>query len=70
MLFSIIEKNGGKPPLTYHQFQSVVASMDPPPVPEPTVTASFIGNAYTPISDDHDEKFGVPTLEELGKAFI
>lgn len=65
--YRIIEKNGGKPPLTYHQFQSVVASMDPPESPVPTVTAACIGLAYTPLKEDHDDYYGVPTLEELGK---
>ncbi|XP_052123942.1 cryptochrome-1 isoform X2 [Frankliniella occidentalis] len=65
-LEKIIEKNGGKPPLTYHQFQNVVASMDPPPQAMPTITSRNMQDCYTPIEDDHDEKYGVPTLEELG----
>lgn len=65
-LDEIIERNGGKPPLTYHQFQNVVAGMDPPEKPVPTVTSACIGGAYTPLKDDHDDHFGVPTLEELG----
>lgn len=65
-LEKIIEKNGGKPPLTYHQFQNVVASMDLPPQAKPTITASNMQNCYTPIADDHDDMYGVPTLEELG----
>ncbi|XP_058800543.1 cryptochrome-1 isoform X2 [Phymastichus coffea] len=65
-LDEIIEKNNGKPPLTYHQFQSVIACMDPPKHPVPTVTANCIGSAYTPMRDDHDDYYGVPTLEELG----
>jgi cryptochrome len=63
---SIIEKNGGKAPLTYHQFQTVVASMGSPPQAEPTINHMFIDSAYTPIAEDHDDKYGVPTLEELG----
>lgn len=63
---SIIEKNGGKAPLTYHQFQTVVASMETPPLAEPTINQHFLNGAYTPIGEDHDEKYGVPTLEELG----
>jgi len=66
-MFRIIEKNSGKAPLTYHQFQNVVASMDPPESPVSTVTATYIGSAYTPLKDDHDDHYGVPTLEELGK---
>ncbi|XP_076282000.1 (6-4)-photolyase [Lasioglossum baleicum] len=65
-LDEIIEKNGGKPPLTYHQFQNVVASMDPPEPPVQTVTSVCVGSAYTPLKEDHDDHYGVPTLEELG----
>lgn len=65
-LETIIEKNGGKAPLTYHQFQTVVASMETPPLAEPTINQHFLNGAYTPIGEDHDEKYGVPTLEELG----
>lgn len=41
--------------------------MDPPEKPVSTVTSVCIGDAYTPLKDDHDDHFGVPTLEELGK---
>uniref|UniRef100_A0A182T2J5 Photolyase/cryptochrome alpha/beta domain-containing protein n=1 Tax=Anopheles maculatus TaxID=74869 RepID=A0A182T2J5_9DIPT len=62
----IIEKNGGRAPLTYHQFQAIIASMDAPPQPEASITLDVIGKATTPQYDDHDDKYGVPTLEELG----
>ncbi|KOC70762.1 Cryptochrome-1 [Habropoda laboriosa] len=65
-LDEIIERNGGKPPLTYHQFQNVVASMDPPEPPVSTITSACVGSAYTPLKEDHDDHYGVPTLEELG----
>ncbi|XP_021706475.1 cryptochrome-1, partial [Aedes aegypti] len=64
--FRIIEKNGGRAPLTYHQFQAIIASMDAPPQPEPAITLDTIANATTPQYEDHDDKYGVPTLEELG----
>ena len=41
--------------------------MEEPSLPVPPVTSANIGDAISPISDDHDEKYGVPTLEELGK---
>lgn len=63
----IIEKNGGRAPLTYHQFQTVIAGMEAPSIAETTITLNNIGKAMTPVNDDHDEKYGVPTLEELGK---
>ncbi|XP_076331466.1 cryptochrome-1-like isoform X1 [Tachypleus tridentatus] len=65
-LEKIIEKNGGNAPVTYKEFQNIVASMEPPPGPKPPVTAETLGRAISSISDDHDEKYGVPTLDELG----
>ncbi|XP_069354390.1 cryptochrome-1-like isoform X2 [Maniola hyperantus] len=65
-LDNIIERNGGKAPLTYHQFQALIASMPPPPPAEVTITVQTLNGAVTPISDDHDDRFGVPSLEELG----
>jgi len=65
-LDKIIERNNNKAPLTYKQFQRVIEGMEPPPKPVPTLTLQMLGSAITPVSDDHDEKYGVPTLEELG----
>lgn len=62
----IIDRNGGTAPLTYHQFLAIIATMGPPPQPELPVNQSILKGAITPLSDDHDEKYGVPTLEELG----
>jgi cryptochrome len=64
--FRIIDKNNGKAPLTYHQFQAIIASMEPPPKPQATITEDILGNARTPLTEDHDERYGVPTLDELG----
>ncbi|CAH0722552.1 unnamed protein product, partial [Brenthis ino] len=65
-LDNIIERNGGKAPLTYHQFQALIASMPPPPPAEAAICAQSLNGAVTPVADDHDDRFGVPTLEELG----
>ena len=62
----IIEKNNGSAPLTYKKFQRIIDGMDPPAKPVPTLTPQMLGSALTPVEEDHDEKFGVPTLEELG----
>lgn len=41
--------------------------MDSPEAAAPTVTLEHFKNVLTPISEDHDDKYGVPTLSELGK---
>lgn len=40
--------------------------MPPPPPAEAPISAQMLNGASTPITDDHDDRFGVPTLEELG----
>lgn len=65
-LQKIISMNGGSPPLTYKRFQSVLAKMEAPSEPEETINSEFLEKKKTPIAEDHDDKYGVPTLEELG----
>lgn len=62
----IIEKNNGHAPLTYQRFQVILASIEPPPHPQ-EVDANLFTEAKTPIANDHDDMYAVPTLEELGK---
>uniref|UniRef100_A0A8C5GN21 Cryptochrome-1-like n=1 Tax=Gouania willdenowi TaxID=441366 RepID=A0A8C5GN21_GOUWI len=62
----IIELNGGQPPLTYKRFQTLISRLDPPELPVETLTDSQIGRCITPVSEDHEDKYGVPSLEELG----
>lgn len=40
--------------------------MDPPPPPEADITLDWIGRGFTPLDDDVDDRYSVPTLEELG----
>ena len=40
--------------------------MDAPPTPESDITFESIGRGYTPMDDSMDDRFSVPTLEELG----
>nr|XP_015198002.1 PREDICTED: cryptochrome-1-like isoform X1 [Lepisosteus oculatus] len=62
----IIELNGGQPPLTYKRFQTLISRMDPPELPVDPLSEVFMGKCVTPVSDDHGDKYGVPSLEELG----
>lgn len=41
--------------------------MDPVEVPAESITAEIMGKCTTPLSEDHDDKYGVPSLEELGE---
>lgn len=40
--------------------------MDAVEPPAEKITPKVIKKCATPISEDHDDKFGVPSLEELG----
>lgn len=62
----IISKNGGTAPLTYKKFLAIVRSQGPPENPYPTLDVHLFGGCSTPVSEDHEEKFGVPSLRELG----
>lgn len=53
--------------MTYNLFQKLLECIDPPEQPVPSIDGDFLGDATTPIKYDHNEIFGVPTLEELGK---
>lgn len=63
----IIELNGGQSPLTYKRFQTLISRMEPVEGPAESITAEVMGKCSTPLSDDHDDKYGVPSLEELGE---
>ncbi|XP_067270023.1 cryptochrome circadian regulator 3a [Pseudorasbora parva] len=65
-LEKIIELNGGQPPLTYKRFQSLISRIDPPEMPVETLSNTIMGCCVTPVSEDHSDKYGVPSLEELG----
>ncbi|XP_073686206.1 cryptochrome circadian regulator 5 [Garra rufa] len=62
----IIEENNGKPPMTYVRFQSVVNAIGSPKKPVPAPTKEDLKGVSTPIFEDHEEEFRIPTLEDLG----
>merc|ERR1719232_2385690 len=65
-LNKVIEANDGKAPSTYRQFINIISSMKPPAIPVPNVCSKVKNCGITPISEDHDDLWGVPTLAELG----
>lgn len=44
--------------------------MDPPVQPSETLTAQMVAGVTTPVDDDHDDRFNVPSLDELGNIII
>ncbi|CAL9701957.1 unnamed protein product [Knipowitschia caucasica] len=62
----IIQSNDGKPPLTYNRMQAIVSSLSPPKKPIPAPTVDDMKNTSSPLSKDDEEKYGIPTLDELG----
>uniref|UniRef100_A0A2K5JGZ7 Cryptochrome-2 n=2 Tax=Colobus angolensis palliatus TaxID=336983 RepID=A0A2K5JGZ7_COLAP len=62
----IIELNGQKPPLTYKRFQAIISRMELPRKPVGSVTSQQMESCRAEIQENHDETYGVPSLEELG----
>lgn len=62
----IIELNGHKPPLTYKRFQAIISRMELPKKPVAAITRGQMEKCKTEIQENHEETYGVPSLEELG----
>ncbi|MED6257224.1 hypothetical protein ATANTOWER_015387, partial [Ataeniobius toweri] len=62
----IIEENGGKPPLTYKCLQAIVQKLGPPKKPISAPHLENMKDVKTPCSEKFEEKYGIPTPEELG----
>ncbi|KAK2490289.1 hypothetical protein MC885_009900 [Smutsia gigantea] len=62
----IIELNGQKPPLTYKRFQAIISRMELPKKPVGSVTSQQMESCRAEIQENHDDTYGVPSLEELG----
>ena len=68
-LIRIFAKNGGSAPLTYKRFQTIASTIGPPVTPVDSLSKELIGTAQSPFDDDHDEKYGVPSLKDLGEFY-
>ncbi|KAI7791236.1 Cry2b protein [Triplophysa rosa] len=62
----IIALNGGQPPLTFKHFQTLVSSLAPPEPPAEPLNRELMRNCVTPVSQNHQQKYSVPLLDELG----
>ncbi len=59
----VLKANGGLPPHTYRLFGQVVSTLGRPPRP---VRAPDFSGVNTPIPDDFEDKFAIPSVKELG----
>jgi cryptochrome len=63
----IISSNAGAVPLTLADFYAVVRKMDKsPPKPCPTITAAHFKTCKVQIANDHDIRYGIPSMQSLG----
>ncbi|XP_076471621.1 cryptochrome-1-like [Babylonia areolata] len=62
-----IAKNGGSPPLTYQGFQKLLSKLGLPARPVDTLCKAHLQDCETPVADDHEDRYGVPSLADLGK---
>uniref|UniRef100_A0A8C5I628 Cryptochrome-2-like n=1 Tax=Gouania willdenowi TaxID=441366 RepID=A0A8C5I628_GOUWI len=62
----IIEMNNNSPPLTFKRFQTIVSRLELPRRPMPPITQQQMDKCHTKISDNHDQLYSIPSLEELG----
>lgn len=62
----IIDLNGQKPPLTYKRFQAIISRMELPKKPVGAVSSQQMESCRAEIRENHDDTYGVPSLEELG----
>ncbi|XP_041651051.1 cryptochrome-2 [Cheilinus undulatus] len=62
----IIEMNNNSPPLTFKRFQTIVSRLELPRRPLPPINQQQMDKCPTKISDNHDQLYSIPSLEELG----
>ena len=62
----VVEANHGTVPTQLKSFENVIRKLGPPPRPVPTVTRAFFSNCVSPVCCNHDDVYGLPTLQELG----
>ncbi|XP_061678938.1 cryptochrome-2 isoform X2 [Syngnathoides biaculeatus] len=62
----IIEMNNNSPPLTFKRFQTIVSRLELPRRPLPSINQKQMDKCHTKITDNHDQLYSIPSLEELG----
>ncbi|MEQ2157992.1 hypothetical protein GOODEAATRI_007545, partial [Goodea atripinnis] len=63
----IIEMNNNNAPLTFKRFQTIVSRLELPRRPLAPISQQQMNRCLGKISDNHDQLYSIPSLEELGK---
>lgn len=63
---ALFRSTGGKTPLLIDAFKELVLQHGRPEMPVKRVDRKLFGSCVTPVGRDHNQLYGVPTLEELG----
>lgn len=62
--------NNNSPPLTFKRFQTIVSRLELPRRPLPVITQQQMEKCCTKISENHEQLYSIPSLEELGEIFM
>ncbi|XP_022247971.1 cryptochrome-2-like isoform X1 [Limulus polyphemus] len=60
----LVMKNNGSAPHTYQAMLTMLKKIGPPP--KPVASLDSLKGCSTPVEENHDEKYNVPDLKELG----
>ena len=55
----------GRAPQVFDEFMELALHLGRPPMPAPKVSRQLFGSCLTPVGGDHNQQYGVPTLEEI-----
>lgn len=56
----------GRAPQVFDEFMELAVHQGRPQMPVPRVNIQLFGSCLTPVGRDHNQQYGVPTLEEMG----
>ncbi|XP_030634406.1 cryptochrome circadian regulator 4 [Chanos chanos] len=62
----VVKANGGEPPLTYKKFLHILSLLGEPDKPAREITAQDFEKCRTPLDEEHEAEYRVPSLSELG----
>ena len=62
----LLMSSEGRAPQVFDEFMELALHQGRPEMPVPRVNRHLFGSCLTPVGRDHNQQYGVPTLEEMG----